>query len=187
MYQVQVYSLTSPQGKKYFGSTSIELEKRWQNGKGYKHNDELYADILRYKWENFVKEVHLVTGDGGEATAMEQALIQTQHLDDPRKLYNVMRKTGQGKKLYKRTLTTRAKMSIARTDDLTGRYFDKLFVVKFAEVRKKHAYWLCQCECGRIKIIMGNSLRSGNTTGCGKCRKAPCIRTGRINMRHIPK
>ena len=30
-----------------------------------------------------------------------------------------------------------------------------------------HYYWKCQCDCGTITNIKGDSLRSGNTKSCG--------------------
>jgi hypothetical protein len=52
--------------------------------------------------------------------------------------------------------------------DMTGRRFAQLTVVRQTKQRK-HGFvrWLCQCDCGKIKIIMGHSLRSGRTKSCG--------------------
>ncbi len=36
-----------------------------------------------------------------------------------------------------------------------------------AKKRRKNACWVCQCECGRVVIVMGRSLRSGQTKSCG--------------------
>ena len=44
--------------------------------------------------------------------------------------------------------------------DLMGRTFGRLTVIKRAENDKwQKARWLCKCECGTEKIILGNSLR----------------------------
>ena len=32
-----------------------------------------------------------------------------------------------------------------------------------------HSKWKCQCECGNIKLVDGNSLRRGGSKSCGKC------------------
>lgn len=55
--------------------------------------------------------------------------------------------------------------------DLTGQRFSMLVVIKKLgyDRHKKNIYWLCQCDCGNQKEIIGTSLRSGNTTSCG-CR-----------------
>jgi 5-methylcytosine-specific restriction endonuclease McrA len=39
-------------------------------------------------------------------------------------------------------------------------------VISFAERRKTDAAWLCRCDCGAEKIVLGRSLREGNTKSC---------------------
>lgn len=61
-------------------------------------------------------------------------------------------------------------------EDLTGRVFERLTVLKQAEdiVGKNgqhHSAWLCQCECGKTKIINGVSLKAGRTQSCGCLQK----------------
>lgn len=52
--------------------------------------------------------------------------------------------------------------------DLTGQRFGRLTVIRRAENDKwKKPQWLCQCDCGNIKIFPGNSLKSGLTRSCG--------------------
>ena len=50
-----------------------------------------------------------------------------------------------------------------KLDDLTGKTFGKLKVIKYAGEQK----YLCQCECGKTKIIAGKSLKNGSTRSCG--------------------
>lgn len=52
------------------------------------------------------------------------------------------------------------------TIDLTGRTFGRLTVIQY-DHSKNGAYWLCRCECGKTKVIKGNSLTKGVTTSCG--------------------
>ena len=56
--------------------------------------------------------------------------------------------------------------------DLTGRKFGRLTVLKRVE-NDKHKYikWLCMCDCGIKKIIMGSHLKNGNTKSCGCFRR----------------
>lgn len=60
------------------------------------------------------------------------------------------------------------------TKDLTNQRFGNLTALKRvprpAGLRSNGAYWLCKCDCGNEKIIMGKSLRDGKTKSCGKCR-----------------
>ena len=51
--------------------------------------------------------------------------------------------------------------------DLTGKVFGCLTVIKRAENRNKAVYWLCKCECGNTKEILGKSLKNSDTTSCG--------------------
>lgn len=63
--------------------------------------------------------------------------------------------------------------------DLTGQKFGRLTVLYRAEQKSAHgekARWVCQCECGNIKTIVGTSLRNGATKSCG------CLNNERIAM-----
>lgn len=52
--------------------------------------------------------------------------------------------------------------------NLVGEKFGRLLVVKFSH-RDKHrnSYWLCKCECGNERIVLGNSLKNSHTKSCG--------------------
>ena len=70
--------------------------------------------------------------------------------------------------------------------DLTGQRFGRLVVLERAENDKRgNAKWLCQCDCGNKKIIMGQSLRAGKTRSCG-CLLSECskIRLSNIATKH---
>lgn len=51
--------------------------------------------------------------------------------------------------------------------DLTGKHFDKWKVLERAPDKGKNRYWLCECECGTIKIVGGRHLVSGASKSCG--------------------
>ena len=56
--------------------------------------------------------------------------------------------------------------------DLTGQRFGKLIVLKQdLEKKSKNKYWVCQCDCGKIKSIQGSHLISGATQSCGCLHK----------------
>ena len=56
--------------------------------------------------------------------------------------------------------------------DLTGQKFGRLTVIERADNTKQgQAKWLCQCDCGRKTVVMGKSLRNGNTKSCGCLQK----------------
>lgn len=58
--------------------------------------------------------------------------------------------------------------------DMTGRRYGTLVVIERRGSSSKYprAQWLCRCRCGREIIVMGYSLRSGNTSNCGCLRGA---------------
>ncbi len=61
----------------------------------------------------------------------------------------------------------------SRFNDLKGKIFGRLFVKQVAGRDEKfQLYWLCQCECGNLKIIQHGNLLSGNTVSCG-CKRRP--------------
>lgn len=55
--------------------------------------------------------------------------------------------------------------------DMTGQRFGRLTVLYRDDTKPKghghRAYWVCKCDCGTIKSIEGNHLRSGATQSCG--------------------
>ena len=51
----KVYKLTSPSGRAYIGCTELPLERRWESGSNYKHNKDLFEDIIRFGWLAFTK------------------------------------------------------------------------------------------------------------------------------------
>lgn len=52
-----------------------------------------------------------------------------------------------------------------------GNKYGKLTVIDFAKKRpfdkRGNALWLCECECGKLKEIIGYNLRSGHSKSCG--------------------
>lgn len=52
--------------------------------------------------------------------------------------------------------------------DLTGQRFGFLTVVERIKCNDKGIpVWLCKCDCGNTKIVMGARLRNGETKSCG--------------------
>jgi hypothetical protein len=51
--------------------------------------------------------------------------------------------------------------------DLTGQKFGRLTVIERAENKGHEPTWICKCECGNLKRVIGAELRKGNTTSCG--------------------
>lgn len=58
---------------------------------------------------------------------------------------------------------------MGRLVDLTGQRFGRLVVIERAGSRGKSgaAAWKCRCDCGKIVVVIGRNLRTGNTSSCG--------------------
>lgn len=54
--------------------------------------------------------------------------------------------------------------------NLEGKTFGRLTVIKRDETAKRSA-WLCECECGKTKVIQQCHLLSGATKSCGCIQK----------------
>jgi len=67
--------------------------------------------------------------------------------------------------------------------DLIGKKFGKLIVVEKYGHKEKHILWLCQCDCGNKVVILGYSLRSGDTKSCG-CLQIERVTTHGHNKRN---
>lgn len=56
-------------------------------------------------------------------------------------------------------------------NDLTGQRFGRLTVLGLAETPEwdthNRVYWRCKCDCGRVKAVAGQYLRSGSSKSCG--------------------
>jgi len=60
---------------------------------------------------------------------------------------------------------------MARKLKLLEKRFGRLVVIADAGSRKQKygadSLWLCKCDCGKEKIILGKSLKNGSTKSCG--------------------
>lgn len=80
-------------------------------------------------------------------------------------------------------------MSKGTVIDRTGERYGRLVVLELAPSEgAPGARWLCQCDCGRQKIVRAADLQRGSTRSCGclqaeKRRKAKKIRAKEIQAR----
>lgn len=56
--------------------------------------------------------------------------------------------------------------------DLTGKKFGMLTVIGLQDTNSRKTYWVCQCDCGNIKVVRSDSLQSGAIRSCGCMKKA---------------
>ena len=59
-------------------------------------------------------------------------------------------------------------IEVTKIKDLSGKKFGRITVLKFHHQNKnKKSCFLCKCDCGKIFVVIGASLVSGNTCSCG--------------------
>lgn len=65
---------------------------------------------------------------------------------------------------------------MSRLIDLTGNKYGRLTALHKDTERKTNngSYWVCQCDCGKIKSVKSSSLRSGEIQSCG------CLRNEKV-------
>jgi len=63
---------------------------------------------------------------------------------------------------------------------IKGKKFGRLIVLRETGIQKGRTKWLCKCDCGRTKEIMGRNLSSGRSRSCGYCNRV----SGKKNKRH---
>lgn len=51
--------------------------------------------------------------------------------------------------------------------DEIGNVYGKLMVIKLVDDPRQGAHWLCECECGNTRVVVGGSLRKGHPRSCG--------------------
>ena len=84
-----VYIHTTPDGKKYIGSTRQNPIYRWRRGGGYKGNTRFHKAILQYGWDEISHEVVASGMDHDTAMNMEIELISKYHTQDHEFGFNV--------------------------------------------------------------------------------------------------
>ena len=72
--------------------------------------------------------------------------------------------------------------------DLQGRRFGRLIVLyrdMTGHSNDRHTYWVCRCDCGRLKTVRSDGLRSGLVVSCGGYHAEVSSKIGSyINLKH---
>lgn len=68
---------------------------------------------------------------------------------------------------------------MGRFKDITGQRFGLWTVLKRDITIRGKIFWKCACDCGVVRIVGGEYLRSGKSTSCG-CKRNAQIRSVRI-------
>lgn len=84
-----VYCHLFPNDKRYIGITCQKPNRRWQNGKGYKHNKYMARAIKKYGWSN-VKHIILYNNlEKKEAESKEIEMIKKYKSNEREYGYNI--------------------------------------------------------------------------------------------------
>ena len=73
--------------------------------------------------------------------------------------------------------------------DITGEKFGMLTAIEFSHTKvsdsgkNRRTYWVFQCECGNIKVLRVDQVKSGNTKSCGCLKQI----TDRENIKKAQK
>ena len=59
--------------------------------------------------------------------------------------------------------------------NLLNKKFNYLTIIDGPIIKNKKTYWICRCDCGKIKQIRADQLKSGKTKSCGCFKKANLI------------
>lgn len=66
--------------------------------------------------------------------------------------------------------------------DFTNQRFGRLTARWPAGIRGQHIVWLCSCRCGRLKLVLAQSLSRGSTRSCGCLARETVIARNRKGL-----
>lgn len=76
-------------------------------------------------------------------------------------------------------------------DNYVGQKFGRLTVIKRLEDKIENGKWvirrpqfLCQCECGNTRIVLGRFLKSGDVKSCGCLKRDKTIERNKAGQKH---
>lgn len=130
-----VYQHIAPNGKSYIGITSKEPHERWQNGRGYRHNEYFDNAIKKYGWGNIEHKIIKTTLSKEEAEQMERELIAKFKSNERDHGYNI---SNGGESIGKHSLESRKKMSESKMGHPSARKGVHLSEETKEKIRKAH-------------------------------------------------
>lgn len=83
--------------------------------------------------------------------------------------------------LHKEALHKAGEKKVVHNQDLTGRRFGRLTVLKKASTGERgyRDKWECRCDCGKTKAIARQGLEKGRVLSCG------CLKNEKASMRAV--
>jgi len=185
-----IYTLSHPETHeiRYIGQTKKGLKKRLSthiNSSIREYSNESKTPIG--KW---IKKLHLEKLKPIISILKEVPIIELDNseiacIKDGKNRYRLLNIASGGriegrKKGSKQTAEFCERQSRERSGiknqnfkNLTGKKYNKLTVIKLERFWNHRSWWLCQCECGKTKIV--SSQKIGRTLSCGCARKTRII------------
>lgn len=162
MSNYSVYRHIFPNGKSYIGITSQPLEKRFENGRGYKKCPKINNAILKYGWNNVEHELLYSGLSKDEAEAKEIELIA--FYGTVENGYNIEH---GGNTTGTHNIETRTKISIGNkgkkkppVSEDRKKYLSELFTgANNPFYNKTHSE---EVKVEHSKFMMGNQYNKGN-------------------------
>jgi hypothetical protein len=68
--------------------------------------------------------------------------------------------------------------------ELIGKTFGRWTVIADAGNKKQASFWYCECDCGTVRTIQGDSLTGGNSKSCG-CLNVDNVTTRSTKHGHL--
>ena len=178
-YKVYVH-INKVNGKRYYGITCQKVNKRWQNGYGYKFwidkkgkehgNEHFWNSICKYGWDNFE---HIVIARGlteEEAKWLEIELIREWDTTNRDKGYNIT-KGGESNKL---TEETRKKIS----ESHKGKTFSEEHKKNLSEAHKgQDSPNKTKVYCVELDMYFDTVTEASKFVGCCS-QNISCVLTG---------
>lgn len=161
-------------GKVYIGITKQKPEKRWNNGKGYKHNNYIKNAINKYGWENIEHKILYKNLTKKEAEEKEIKLIAYYKSNKKEYGYNIE----NGGHINCVSEETKKKLSIANK----GKFVSKETREKMSKNNAK--IWLGKKLNNETRQKMSESHKGKQSNNKGKIlntrKKVICIETNTI-------
>ena len=70
-----------------------------------------------------------------------------------------------------------------RDASIIGLRFARLTVLSVVDVRQGNSRFLCRCDCGNERIVLGCNLKKGNSKSCG-CLHDEVLRNQKFALKH---
>lgn len=182
MKKYVVYCHTFPNGKRYVGITSQQLNRRWQNGEGYK-GQMVYNAIQKYGWHNIEHRVLYENLTKEEAEQKEIDIIKEWNTTNNKFGYNVESGGNLNKEI---SIETRKKLSEANKGQIPwikGKHHTDLSKELNREKHLGKPAWnkgKCFNELSKSKMSVSKKVLYKNGWLPANTKRVICLDTGVI-------